>query len=245
MQIGSYSADEMLTIVHNGTPYTYAGVPEDVYKNVKLLIDKNAPGKIIKLLTPYKIDKSLITRRNLTTMKPPIARGKDYEWSPEVADFYGVPRTFDAWVLTYPKELIALAKEKKRIIGVSSIVPATINNKAELEKDWDNLLVSLGLKNKESTMKDEQIEKAIDIVIDEEREDGVLRSSSVKPAGEGGVPMRVVLRDLADGTPQPFVTHIQNAKTGAFEWGHYFSDEERAKANYLKRCEEYEVNPEG
>ena len=168
MQVGSYSADEMLTIVHNGTSYTYADVPEVVYRNVKLLVDKNATGKIIKLLTPYKIDKSLITRRNLTTMKPPITREKDYEWSAEVANFFGVPRTFDAWVLTYPKEVIALAKAKRRIIGVSSAVPATINNRADLEKDWDDLLVSLELKNKESTMKDEQIGKAIDFLVEED-----------------------------------------------------------------------------
>lgn len=50
--------------------------------------------------------------------------------------------------------------------------------------------------------------------------------------------MTVVLRDFGVGTHR-YVTHCRNDADGSYFWGHYFSDETKAREDFHTRCETY------
>ncbi len=59
------------------------------------------------------------------------------------------------------------------------------------------------------------------------------------PKRPATVPMSVVLRDFGEGNHHRYVTHCRNDNDGSYFWGHYFSDETRAREDFTKRCSRY------
>jgi len=69
----------------------------------------------------------------------------------------------------------------------------------------------------------------------------LIRASSDRPRETGSVPYRIVLRNL--GGVQPYATHMHFLDTDSYENGNYFSNLDRAVADYKKRCQTHDLNP--